>query len=371
MEWSHVLAIGLLAFTLPRRLTQLLAPTDRVSEFLDGALYFQVLGYVLAVFVAIHLVRRDHRGDWGSLGLSWSPTAPRELLAGAGLGAALFATLILVMVKLFGVFEIDQFVRVLVGSTNGLGLALAAIVVVIGAPIIEETFFRGVLYEKLAKRSIWLAIGVTSVWFTIAHGSLLLPIILLMGIVLGWQRRTKSLWYTIGAHAAWNAAVLCIAIFVTSGGWTFTPVDASYSLPLPRGWDRIAAPPSHLPHTTFDIAVESETGSILTITRIPTEDQSSTATLEKVVARLDRTAMSGIPHSSIIPHDHLFDEGAESLQVSYWILEDEAQIGYHLNTMLRPGDSQMIMFTLVCERHSCVDDGGHLDEALHEMDYTT
>ena len=41
----------------------MLATDVRVSESIDQALFFQLLGYVLAAGLAVHMVRKEQDGD--------------------------------------------------------------------------------------------------------------------------------------------------------------------------------------------------------------------------------------------------------------------------------------------------------------------
>ena len=359
---------GAVAFGLPRTLAENFAPTDRVSYFLDAALYFQVIGYVLAVLLAIYLVRNVQGNDWSTLGLAWRGNILQEVTAGIGFGLLLLGAWLPISYLLAGgEFELDGLVRLLVGSTSGVGLALAATVVVIGAPLIEEIYYRGLLYEKLARRNIWLAIAVTTVLFTAAHGALLIPAIMLMGLALAWRRQTKSLWYTMGAHAAWNLMILALGLTVFSGGWTFTPSDNAYSIALPKAWERIDQATLTAPGIPLDIAMQSATGSVIGILRLPAVNNSAHATTLKLQRKVEQMAPPGLIVGSIQGHDHLFDGGAEAFHLPLGIEMDGVQVASHFFLMLKPGAQQAIVFNIVCPRVSCHDDGGKLDEAMHDL----
>lgn len=343
----------------------------RVSEFLDQALFLQIVGYVCAVLVAVHLVRKEQGGDWSTLGISWDGNLRRELLAGAGFGLLLLAVFFPVSFLLSGgELEVDQLLRLLVGSTSGLGLVLAAVVVVVGAPIIEEIYYRGLLYEKLARRNRWLAIIVTALLFTLAHGALLIPAILLMGFGLAWQRQKRSLFYTMGAHAAWNLCVLILGMFLVLGGWAFSAPSGAYSITFPDSWERIEFPtdPSG-PNITFDVAATSSTGSFIGVATVPTVGESARTTLEKVMKRVDRRALKGVPRTEIQAHPHLFDAGAESFQVTYGLEQGGVRVASHMFTLLRPGSPTTVMVAFICPEAACLDDGTALDELLHGLKF--
>lgn len=91
--------------------------------------------------------------------------------------------------------------------------------VTIGAPIVEETLYRGFLQSAFAAafRMRWAAILLTSVFFTVAHlGAAdvhVLPGLLALSVALGVIfERTGRLGVAIGAHAAFNALNILLAM---------------------------------------------------------------------------------------------------------------------------------------------------------------
>ena len=94
---------------------------------------------------------------------------------------------------------------------------LVVVAIVILAPIAEEVFFRGVVYNAwLRERGPrWAFIG-SSALFAVIHASLVavLPI-LLLGMVLAWiYRRTGSLLAPIFLHATFNGMSVALALLV-------------------------------------------------------------------------------------------------------------------------------------------------------------
>ncbi|MEO9167282.1 MAG: CPBP family intramembrane glutamic endopeptidase [Aestuariivirga sp.] len=94
---------------------------------------------------------------------------------------------------------------------------------VLGAPLVEEVLFRGVLFAGLLPRlGPVLTVIVTSALWAVAHLGAAPPIaaltIFFMGIVLGYLLlRFGSLWVTIGCHTAWNLMVTLALFSVGSG----------------------------------------------------------------------------------------------------------------------------------------------------------
>ena len=94
-------------------------------------------------------------------------------------------------------------------------VVLLALLVVVAAPLAEETFFRGFLLQGLVRRfTFWPAAVVTSAVFALAHvwWQLYVPIFVL-GLAFAWLFwRTGSLWASIAAHATINATSLLVAL---------------------------------------------------------------------------------------------------------------------------------------------------------------
>jgi membrane protease YdiL (CAAX protease family) len=85
---------------------------------------------------------------------------------------------------------------------------LLAVLAAVGAPIVEEIAFRGLMFGSLVKRgwSPWPTILVTGFAFALFHlEPTRLPVLLVIGVVLGFVRaRTGSTSASIAAHMANN-----------------------------------------------------------------------------------------------------------------------------------------------------------------------
>ncbi|HEX2140825.1 MAG TPA: type II CAAX endopeptidase family protein [Candidatus Limnocylindria bacterium] len=93
-------------------------------------------------------------------------------------------------------------------------LVLALVVV---APVAEETFFRGVVYNAWEREyGSRLAVGGSALLFALIHGSIfvLVPIVLLGVLLAVFYRRTRSLPAAIALHAGFNAISLALALLV-------------------------------------------------------------------------------------------------------------------------------------------------------------
>ncbi len=97
--------------------------------------------------------------------------------------------------------------RDLVARADGIGIAVLALVVVIGAPVVEELFYRGLLLRSLeaTMRPVG-ALAVTSIVFAVSHFQVIqLPALLLIGMVLGLvAQRSGRLAPAIATHLGFN-----------------------------------------------------------------------------------------------------------------------------------------------------------------------
>ncbi|MDP9070372.1 MAG: CPBP family intramembrane metalloprotease [Actinomycetota bacterium] len=105
--------------------------------------------------------------------------------------------------------------RRLTALGRGWGAVVLAACVVIGAPLVEELFFRGLLQRSLARRfgPAW-GVGVSALAFGVVHGQpLQLLGLVAFGVVLGllaqWSGRLGP---SLVAHAVFNAATVVLLV---------------------------------------------------------------------------------------------------------------------------------------------------------------
>ena len=94
---------------------------------------------------------------------------------------------------------------------------LAVVFILIVAPLTEELFFRGFLFQGLASSwGFWPGALVSGSVFAIIHGSigLFLPFLVIGGLLAWVFRRTGSLWNSIAVHFMFNAISLT-GVFLT------------------------------------------------------------------------------------------------------------------------------------------------------------
>lgn len=91
------------------------------------------------------------------------------------------------------------------------------VLVVFGAPLVEETLFRGFLFAKLRMHLAFIpAAALSGSLFSLAHGDpgLIIPFTA-VGMVLAYAyERTGTLWGSIGLHFCFNTITFLILVLV-------------------------------------------------------------------------------------------------------------------------------------------------------------
>lgn len=143
-----------------------------------------------------------------------------DLLWGLVYGlAALFAAAIIAAITTALAGDFDSAAGELADSLDSfLLLVLFGIAVGIGAPIVEELAFRGLLFGALAKRGMatWLVIVLSALAFSLIHFEpIRIPLLLSTGLILGvarWHRRSTTV--PILAHMVNNLPAALVLVFV-------------------------------------------------------------------------------------------------------------------------------------------------------------
>ena len=103
-------------------------------------------------------------------------------------------------------------------ADGALGVVLLVLIVGIGAPIVEEIFYRGLFQRALLKRGLppAAAIAVNATVFGLSHGQLLqLPALMLFGVAAGiLAHRAGRLGPAIAAHVAFNMVTVTSLLVV-------------------------------------------------------------------------------------------------------------------------------------------------------------
>lgn len=196
---------------------ELPVPPDMVAnqDLLVAGLLVTLLSQVL-LFALVGLVsRQTFRGLVEALGLNhfgWG----RVWLVGACVLAAYVGTYFYsIAADATGVSWLEPESTVPWAITReDLTLSVAAVVTIIGAPISEEMFFRGLVFSGLLRWGFWPAAALSGFMFSSVHfdpGSLL-PF-MGIGMLMAWlYRRRGSLWDAILFHFLFNLLSFSILV---------------------------------------------------------------------------------------------------------------------------------------------------------------
>ncbi|MDE2127682.1 MAG: CPBP family intramembrane metalloprotease [Armatimonadetes bacterium] len=104
----------------------------------------------------------------------------------------------------------------MVRASHGASLALAVLVICVAAPVIEELFFRGLIYGHLRRRASagWSTV-ITSLAFALVHPNIpysLLPMAAIGAMFCWCRERTGSTWASMCTHGLYNAMALALMV---------------------------------------------------------------------------------------------------------------------------------------------------------------
>lgn len=166
-------------------------------------------------FLGAPVVAARRRGS-GSLGQDFGLVVrPRDALVGLPLGIACQVILVPLIYLPLSFFvdtsALSEPARDLTGRADGIAFAVLAVVVVGGASVVEELFFRGLLLQALRRRlgPVMAVAGSASVFGLTHFQPLQFPALAAFGAVLGWLTlRSGRLGPAIWTHAAFNATTI-------------------------------------------------------------------------------------------------------------------------------------------------------------------
>lgn len=162
-------------------------------------------------------------GAWSVRVLGRRPPRVRDVGTGIGVGLVGFVLATLTTAALNALLGgLEPPSQVLLEATRdarGLVVVLVGLAAVVGAPLVEELVFRGLLFEALRRRAGLLAglVGSGAV-FAAVHLELQWTFqisLLVLGVWLAWAfHRTGSLVVPIVGHATFNGTSLALALLV-------------------------------------------------------------------------------------------------------------------------------------------------------------
>ena len=137
------------------------------------------------------------------------------LVSGVGAQLVVLPVLYLPFRLLNPDLDLAEEARELTNLARGPGLAVLTVSLVIGAPLVEELFFRGMLLRALDRRygARW-AVFVSAAAFGVTHFQpLQLPGLVVFGVFLGLlAHRSGRLGPSLVAHAAFNATTVVLLV---------------------------------------------------------------------------------------------------------------------------------------------------------------
>ena len=179
-------------------------PSLEIIAILQAALWVGTLG----IPVWLYLINGV---SWKEFGWEFQRN---DILPGLliGLGTQFAAGLLyLPLILIFDDFDVSEPARELVDKATGFGVFLLFLVVVIGAPLVEELFYRGLTLKAFEKKmSNHLALVLSSLVFAIAHLQLIqFPALFLFGLVASYMaRKYDRLGRAVWAHVGFNATTV-------------------------------------------------------------------------------------------------------------------------------------------------------------------
>jgi len=139
-----------------------------------------------------------------------------EIAVAFGVGVLAQIVIIVAYAPFVWLFDIElDAAEELAAQFSGGSVMLLVLMAVVGAPIAEELFYRGLVQGSLEQTEpAWRAIGVTAILFTASHFQLLqAPGLFAFGVLLGWQvHRTGRISSAIATHAGFNSIGVYLAI---------------------------------------------------------------------------------------------------------------------------------------------------------------
>ena len=191
-----------------------------------------VLGAALAAAWAAELIataiasKRAGSGDViADLGFSFAPIdlvgIPIGIAAQVGLLRLVYLPLEAIWPDAFSREKLEQNALDLIDGVTGAALALLFVLVVVGAPLVEEIFYRGLLQRPWLGRfgslgpfgSVVVVVAVAAVFALIHFRPVEYPGLFAFGLVVGaMAARTGRIGMSVITHVAFNATALLLVV---------------------------------------------------------------------------------------------------------------------------------------------------------------
>jgi hypothetical protein len=182
------------------------------ESLVSPPVYVVGVGVYLAILAGIYLFAA-RRAGWGALGVRTTASAnllivPPLFVVGVIALLAVNGALALAL----GSFENPQAASITGGQPLGAGELAAGLLLIAGlVPLVEELFFRGMVYPLIRARMGALpAVALNALLFALVHFiPLLIPGLFVVGMLLAYLReRSGSIWPSVLYHMLQNSLAL-------------------------------------------------------------------------------------------------------------------------------------------------------------------
>lgn len=212
---------GILLAELTRQLLAFVVPTELMRALVPG------VGSIALLIAILAWLQLRHPGTLPRLRGPGAVT-PAKVIGGLGHGLAAFVVLNVGLAALFTLLagllgaelpEVQETIREVITDPD---VAIAGIIYAVAiATVVEEVFFRGLLFQALRRLGRWPAIGISGLVFGLAHyqpdnpvGWLYTFIVMFaFGMYLAWAfDRYRHLVVPLLMHIVFNAFALVLIL---------------------------------------------------------------------------------------------------------------------------------------------------------------
>ncbi len=184
---------------------------------LKSGQFYRTLGLAVTFYILHRRCKKRGGSVWEETNMCWRQTDPRKvlLLAGAGVGFSLFMSALLTVVP-FPRFLIGPYHSMSSQIYGSVDMLLAALSVIVLAPVLEEMIFRGYVLGRLMNgfESDKTAVLLTTALFAVCHGTpLWIAYALFMGLLLAHVSIAEdNTVYAAALHMGYNLLTVPLSI---------------------------------------------------------------------------------------------------------------------------------------------------------------
>jgi len=195
------------------------------EELSIGGKAFSQMGLWIGLVGSVVLATRRKGSGSLTIDFGWAfrwTDVPLGVAVGIGAQLVIIPGVAILLRPLLGEPEVSGPVKELVAEANGIAVVVLILIAVVGAPLVEELFFRGLLLRSIEKRlgPVWAIVG-SSVFFGLAHPqdlgfkgqTMVMVALAAFAVALATLAvKTRRLGPSIVAHATFNLISLAVAL---------------------------------------------------------------------------------------------------------------------------------------------------------------